>query len=99
MIIFDDVDNGNQAVATITNVAGTVFTVDTMDVAIDGSGTNTAKVHNTAWEIKVPEMEIVGAARPTVQGNVRVVNLQLRANLEATNSTILTHKAYNDDNT
>jgi hypothetical protein len=44
-------------------------------------------------------LEIVGASRPSVQGNVRVVNLQMRANLEATNTTILTHKAYNDDNT
>ena len=99
VVIFDDVDNGRQAVATITNIATDAVTVDALDVRIDGSGTTAANVYNTAWEIKVPEMEIVGASRPTVQGNVRVVNLQMRANLEATNTTILTHKAYNDDNT
>ena len=77
---------------------GTI-TIDTLDTDIDGSGSNAANIYNTAWEIQVPELEIVSASRPSVQGNVRVVNVQMRANLEASNTTILTHKAYNDDNT
>ena len=100
-LLLDDVVNGRQAVSKVDQVnTGTgICELENLDVDIDGSGATAANVYNTAWEIKVPEMEIVGASRPTVQGNVRVVNLQMRANLEATNSTILTHKAYNDNNT
>jgi len=98
-VLLDDVDNGRQAVGKVTTVGVGSLTIDTLDVTIDGSGSTTAKVYNTAWEVQVPLMEIVDSSRPSPQGNVRVVNVQMRANLEATNTTILTHKAYNDDNT
>ena len=97
-VILDDVDNSRQSVGKATVGVGTI-TIDTLDTDIDGSGSTAANIYNTAWEIQVPELEIVSASRPSVQGNVRVVNVQMRANLEASNTTILTHKAYNDDNT
>lgn len=100
-LLLDDVVTGYQAVAKVDQVnAGTgICELENLDVNIDGSGATAANVYNTAWEIKIPELEIVGASRPTVQGNVRVVNVQMRANLEATNTTILSHKSYNDNNT
>ena len=96
IVLIDDVANGRQSVGTATVGSGTI-TIDTLDTAIDGSVT-AANIYNTAWELKIDELEVTSVSRPVVQGNVRVVNLEMRANLEGTNTVMMTHKAYNDDN-
>ncbi len=83
---------GKQAVAKISSIAVNNLTLDVLDVGIAAG----AQVYNTAWEIKVPELEIISVSAPTISGSVRVVNVSARAKLEAGQTSLLTLKAYND---
>ena len=85
------------AVAKITVVTdSTHFTVDTLDVSMNG-GTETLTIRNSACEIKVSNMKIKGGEGPKPDGNVMVKDFTASANLVAGNTSIVTIKAYDDD--
>lgn len=99
VVLLEDVDNGRQCVGTLSAVDSATVTVDETDVTIDGSGATAANIFNTGWQLTIPELEITTHSRPVVQGNVRVVNVSMSANIEGTNAALMTHTAYDDDNT
>lgn len=87
------------AVAKVTTVnSGVSLVVDTLDVTMVG-GTETIKVRNTAFELKVSDARIRSATPPTLEGNVYVVDVTAEAIVGPSNSAAITLKAYDDDNT
>lgn len=87
------------AVAKVTTVnAGVSLVVDTLDVSLDGTS-ETIKVRNTAWELKISDARIRTATPPTLEGNVYVVDVTADAIVGPSATSAITVKAYNDDNT
>jgi len=87
------------AVAKVTTVnSGVSLVVDTLDVSLDGTS-ETIKVRNTAWELKVSDARVRSATPPALEGNVYVVDVAADAILGPSNTSVVTVKAYNDDNT
>lgn len=94
-ILLWDSANNKQAVAKIASISGSDVTIDTLDVAVNGSVT-ALEIYNTAWEIKIPKLEIVSVSAPTIAGAVRIVNVSARAKLESGQTSLLSVKAYNE---
>lgn len=87
------------AVGKVTTVnSGISLIIDTLDLAMDGTS-ETIKVRNTAWELKVSDARVKTATPPTLEGNVYVVDVTADAILSPSNTTPLSLKAYNDNNT
>lgn len=100
VVLLEAPDGDLQAVASINaaSVSGNSFDIDELDVTMAGSST-AINVYNTGWELKIDSLEITGHSRPTIQGNNRIVTLQMEALLASDSVTsLLSHHAYNDDN-
>lgn len=100
VLLVEKVSAGKQAVVTVTavDVAHTSLTVTAPDVTLDGSTGDALVVRNTAWEIKVPSMDVSDRSPPTAGGAVKVLSLAAAARLTPTTTTLATITAYNDDN-
>jgi hypothetical protein len=93
---------GFHAVGTAGSVSATSgdFEIDTLDITLDGSGTNTdLSIQNTAWQIQVHELDLTQA--PTIQrdGNAATVTLSLEGILASGQSSLVDVTAYDDDAT
>lgn len=87
------------AVAKVTTVnTGVSLVVDTLDVTMDGTS-ETIKVRNGAWEIQVPTAYIRSASPAALEGNVYTVDFTADAVVGPSASSVVTLKAYDDDNT
>ncbi len=88
-------DGTNQAVAKVTTVnAGVSLVIDTLDVDLSSGAT----VTNCAWEIKIPQVDITSAPI-TQSGDDTIVTVNFEAVVTATTTSLLSVKAYDDDNT
>lgn len=88
-------DGTNQAVAKVTTVnPGVSLVIDTLDVNLSSGAT----VRNTAWEIKIPQIDVTTAPL-TQSGDDTIVTVNFEATVTASTTTLLTVKAYDDDNT
>ncbi len=88
-----------QQVVTITNIVTTTLTITAADIAMNG-GTETILVRNTAFELRCDLARITAApSKPSNSGLAKVVNFTATVVLAAGATSIMSRKAYNDDNT
>lgn len=88
-------DGTNQAVAKVTTVnSGVSLVIDVLDVNLSSG----AAVRNTAFEIKIPQIDITSAPI-TQSGDDTIVTVNFEAVVTATTTSLLSVKAYDDDNT
>ncbi len=97
VLLLEQPTAGKVQVVKITALVTTTATITAADVAMNG-GTETISVRNTAWMIKVPQMDIEASDGPTTDGNVKAVNITGSGKLLYTGTALLTLTAYNDDN-
>ena len=87
---------GKFNVALIDSVASPTLELDDVKVSMDG-GAEAITVTNTAAELLIESAEVKVVSKPRKNGNVRVVDIEATAVLAAGNTTIVLHRAYNDD--
>lgn len=82
---------------TVIQAGPARLTIDTLDVTMDGTS-ETIKVRNTAWEMKISDARIRTATQPTLEGNVYVVDVTADAIVGPSATSAVVLKAYNDNN-
>lgn len=93
-VLLNDAANGKQCVGKVTAIsAGVSLTIDTLDVTI-ASGSS---VKNTAFELKVHQVDMLDAPEMADEGAVKVVNIKGAAVLTTSQTVLVTQKGYNDD--
>jgi hypothetical protein len=81
----------------INYTTGTLTFAGGADVAMSGVAGDELVIRNTAWEIKVPTMDLSDRTPPTAGGAVKVISLTGSARLSPTTTQLVIVKAYNDD--
>lgn len=88
-----------QQVVTCEGLTGsTTITISAALIAMDGSGGDTIKVRNTAFQIMVHSADCSDPSGPQGGGAVKVVRFKGSARLTPSTTTLYTILAYDDDN-